>query len=105
MPEGGRITVETGNAAMDARAARRHDLPEGTSRAMPGPTVRRISSSMPATRRLTSVGRGSSVWRGQLTGGLAHDFNNLLAGISGSLELMQTRLQQGRLAAPCAAAM
>ena len=34
---------------------------------------------------------------GQLTGGLAHDFNNLLAGISGSLELMQTRLGQGRL--------
>ncbi len=33
---------------------------------------------------------------GQLTGGLAHDFNNLLAGISGSLELMQIRLQQGR---------
>ncbi len=33
---------------------------------------------------------------GQLTGGLAHDFNNLLAGISGSLELMQTRLSQGR---------
>jgi signal transduction histidine kinase/PAS domain-containing protein/ActR/RegA family two-component response regulator len=35
---------------------------------------------------------------GQLTGGLAHDFNNLLAGISGSLELMQIRMQQGRLA-------
>ena len=34
---------------------------------------------------------------GQLTGGLAHDFNNLLAGISGSLELMQTRINQGRL--------
>ena len=34
---------------------------------------------------------------GQLTGGLAHDFNNLLAGISGSLELIQTRLAQGRL--------
>ncbi|GJE43066.1 PAS domain-containing protein [Methylobacterium soli] len=33
---------------------------------------------------------------GQLTGGLAHDFNNLLAGISGSLELMQTRMSQGR---------
>ena len=33
---------------------------------------------------------------GQLTGGLAHDFNNLLAGISGSLELMQTRARQGR---------
>jgi PAS domain S-box-containing protein len=34
---------------------------------------------------------------GQLTGGLAHDFNNLLTGISGSLELLQTRLTQGRL--------
>lgn len=35
---------------------------------------------------------------GQLTGGIAHDFNNLLAGISGSLELMQRRLGQGRIA-------
>ncbi|WP_245930887.1 PAS domain-containing hybrid sensor histidine kinase/response regulator [Methylobacterium radiodurans] len=34
---------------------------------------------------------------GQLTGGLAHDFNNLLAGISGSLELMGNRIDQGRL--------
>jgi signal transduction histidine kinase len=34
---------------------------------------------------------------GQLTGGLAHDFNNILAGISGSLEIMQTRLTQGRV--------
>lgn len=33
---------------------------------------------------------------GQLTGGLAHDFNNLLAGISGSLDLMQTRIEQRR---------
>ena len=35
---------------------------------------------------------------GQLTGGIAHDFNNLLTGISGSMELMQTRLAQGRTA-------
>ncbi len=34
---------------------------------------------------------------GQLTGGLAHDFNNLLTGITGSLELMTARLDQGRL--------
>jgi PAS domain S-box-containing protein len=34
---------------------------------------------------------------GQLTGGLAHDFNNLLTGITGSLELMKTRLAQGRI--------
>jgi PAS domain S-box-containing protein len=33
---------------------------------------------------------------GQLTGGIAHDFNNLLTGIVGSLDLMQTRLNQGR---------
>ncbi|WP_370516205.1 PAS domain-containing protein [Novosphingobium sp. 18052] len=35
---------------------------------------------------------------GQLTGGLAHDFNNLLTGITGSLEMIQTRLAQGRSA-------
>jgi len=34
---------------------------------------------------------------GQLTGGLAHDFNNLLAGISGSLEMLEHRLAQGRV--------
>jgi PAS domain S-box-containing protein len=33
---------------------------------------------------------------GQLTGGLAHDFNNLLTGISGSLEMLETRLAEGR---------
>ena len=35
---------------------------------------------------------------GQLTGGIAHDFNNLLTGISGSLEMMQIRMAQGRTA-------
>ncbi len=34
---------------------------------------------------------------GQLTGGIAHDFNNLLTGISGSLELLRSRVAQGRL--------
>ena len=33
---------------------------------------------------------------GQLSGGIAHDFNNLLTGITGSLELMQARVAQGR---------
>jgi len=33
---------------------------------------------------------------GQLTGGIAHDFNNLLTGISGSLELLKARVEQGR---------
>ena len=35
---------------------------------------------------------------GQLTGGLAHDFNNLLTGIIGSLDLLHTRIAQGRIA-------
>ena len=34
---------------------------------------------------------------GQLTGGIAHDFNNLLTGISGSLELIERRLTEGRI--------
>jgi PAS domain S-box-containing protein len=34
---------------------------------------------------------------GQLTGGIAHDFNNLLQGITGSLDLLQKRIGQGRV--------
>ncbi|RYY27565.1 MAG: PAS domain S-box protein [Sphingomonadales bacterium] len=34
---------------------------------------------------------------GQLTGGIAHDFNNLLQGITGSLEIIERRVSQGRL--------
>ena len=33
---------------------------------------------------------------GQLTGGLAHDSNNLLTGITGSLDMLDTRVAQGR---------
>jgi PAS domain S-box-containing protein len=34
---------------------------------------------------------------GQLTGGIAHDFNNLLQGITGSLDLVRKRIDQGRI--------
>jgi len=34
---------------------------------------------------------------GQLTGGIAHDFNNLMTGVSGSLQMLETRIAQGRL--------
>jgi PAS domain S-box-containing protein len=34
---------------------------------------------------------------GQLTGGIAHDFNNLLMAMGGSLELLSSRLMQGRV--------
>jgi PAS domain S-box-containing protein len=33
---------------------------------------------------------------GQLTGGLAHDFNNLLAAITGGLELLAKRIDEGK---------
>ncbi len=33
---------------------------------------------------------------GQLTGGIAHDFNNMLQAISGGLEMMRRRIEQGR---------
>src|ERR1700732_902237 len=33
---------------------------------------------------------------GQLTGGIAHAFNTLLTGVVGSLDLLQTRINQGR---------
>jgi len=51
--------------------------------------LRQSDTLLRATQRLDAVSH--------LAGGMAHEMNNLLSGIGGSLELMQRRMDQGRL--------
>jgi len=84
-------------ALAESRALAAHS--EATLRQLNETLEQRVAQEVADRSRTEEALRQSQKMEavGQLTGGLAHDLNNMLAGITGSLELLKTRLGQGRL--------